>query len=51
MIKSGETTTFEREQPPEGSTNDDLKSFMTKLAQKHDKFCNSCKSIIADALS
>jgi hypothetical protein len=51
MMKSGQTTTYEREQPPGKTTNDDLKSFMTKLAENHDKFCDSCKSLITEALS
>jgi hypothetical protein len=51
MMKSGETTTYEREQPPGRTTNDDLKSFMTKLAEKHDKFCDQCKTLLSEALN
>lgn len=51
MIVSGQTIPFKREQPPERATSDELKLFMTKLAEKHDKFCDQCKTLLSEALN
>jgi len=51
MMKSRPTHTFERQQPPKPGTTDDLKSFISKIAEHHDRFCHHCKMLISDALS
>lgn len=51
MLESAKTSAPEQPQPPETNSTSDLKSFINKLAQLHDKFCEDCRLLIFDALN
>jgi hypothetical protein len=50
MINWRKTTASRQEQSPKAGTTEEVKTFMNRLADQHDKFCDDCKILIGEAL-